>query len=111
MKTITNNRINEKILYEELDSGLKVIFMPKPGFTKKHAVFSTNYGSNDNVFIPIGEDKPISVPEGIAHFLEHKLFEQEESNLFEKFSKMGAYVNAFTNFSSQVLESKSSLHT
>jgi predicted Zn-dependent peptidase len=98
MKTITNNRINEKILYEELDSGLKVIFMPKPGFTKKHAVFSTNYGSNDNVFIPIGEDKPISVPEGIAHFLEHKLFEQEESNLFEKFSKMGAYVNAFTNF-------------
>jgi len=98
MKTITNNRINEKILYEELDSGLKVIFMPKPGFTKKHAVFSTNYGSNDNVFIPIGEDKPLSVPEGIAHFLEHKLFEQEESNLFEKFSKMGAYVNAFTNF-------------
>jgi predicted Zn-dependent peptidase len=98
LKSLTNNRINEKILYEELDSGLKVYFMPKPGFTKKYAVFSTNYGSNDNVFIPIGEDKPITVPEGIAHFLEHKLFEQEEASLFEKFSKLGAYVNAFTNF-------------
>lgn len=98
MKTLINDRIKEKILYEELESGLKVYFMPKPGFTKKYAIFSTNYGSIDNSFIPIGEDNPIIVPEGIAHFLEHKLFEEEESNIFDKFSQMGAYVNANTSF-------------
>lgn len=98
METFINDRIKEKIIYKELDSGLKVYFMPKPGFTKKYAIFSTNYGSIDNNFIPIGEDKSIIAPEGIAHFLEHKLFEEEESNIFDKFSKMGAYVNASTSF-------------
>lgn len=98
MKTFTNERLNEKILFEELDSGLKIYYMPKPGFAKKYAVFATDYGSIDNVFVPIGEDEPIEVPEGIAHFLEHKLFEEEESNIFDQFSKLGAYVNAGTGF-------------
>lgn len=98
MKTIVNSRIDEKILFEELDTGLKIYFMPKPGFTKKYAVFSTDYGSIDNNFIPIGEKDNLIVPEGIAHFLEHKLFEEEDEGLFEKFSKYGASVNAFTNF-------------
>lgn len=98
METFINDRIKEKIICKELDSGLKVYFMPKPGFTKKYAIFSTNYGSIDNNFIPIGEDKSIIAPEGIAHFLEHKLFEEEESNIFDKFSKLGAYVNASTSF-------------
>lgn len=98
MKSIVNSRIDEKILYEELDSGLKVFFMHKPGFTKKYAVFSTDYGSIDNNFVPIGEKDNLIVPEGIAHFLEHKLFEEEDEGLFEKFSKLGASVNAFTNF-------------
>ncbi len=98
LNTIVNDRINEKILSHELDSGLKIFFMPKPGFVKKYAVFTTNYGSIDNEFIPIGEDKPLEVPEGIAHFLEHKLFEEEEANIFDKFSKLGAYVNASTSF-------------
>ena len=98
MKTIVNDRIKEKILYEELESGLKVFFMPKSGFTKKYAMFSTNYGSIDNNFIPIGEREPILVPEGIAHFLEHKLFEEEEANIFNRFSMLGANVNAYTNF-------------
>ena len=98
MKTIVNDRIKEKILYEELESGLKVFFMPKSGFTKKYAMFSTNYGSIDNNFIPIGESEPILVPEGIAHFLEHKLFEEEEANIFNRFSMLGANVNAYTNF-------------
>ncbi len=98
MKEIYNDRIKEKILYEEMDSGLKVYFMPKPGFTKKYAMFSTKYGSIDNVFVPLGEDEPLTVPEGIAHFLEHKLFEEEEANIFDQFSKLGANVNAYTNF-------------
>lgn len=98
MKTIVNERIKEKILYKELESGLKVFFMPKSGFTKKYAMFSTKYGSIDNNFIPIGEMEPILVPEGIAHFLEHKLFEEEEANIFNRFSMLGANVNAYTNF-------------
>lgn len=97
-KEIFNHKINEKIMHAETPNGLKIYFMPKKGYTKKFAIFSTNYGSTDNIFVPIGESSPLEVPEGIAHFLEHKLFEDEESNLFEKFSKMGADVNAFTNF-------------
>lgn len=98
MNTLINDKIKEKIYYEELESGLKVYFMPKPGFTKKYSIFTTNYGSIDNSFVPIGETEPIVVPEGIAHFLEHKLFEEEEANIFDKFSKFGANVNAYTNF-------------
>ncbi|TJX13355.1 insulinase family protein [Tissierella creatinini] len=98
MKEIYNDRIKEKILYEELDTGLKVFFMPKPGFTKKYAMFSTHYGSIDNMFISKGETDPTTVPEGIAHFLEHKLFEEEEANIFDKFSALGANINAYTNF-------------
>lgn len=98
MKIIENERLKEKIYFEELESGLKVYYMPKLGFQKKYASFSTNYGSVNNKFIPLGEESPIEVPEGIAHFLEHKLFESEENSTFDKFSEMGAYVNAFTSF-------------
>ena len=59
---------------------------------------STDYGSIDNSFLPIGESEVIEVPEGIAHFLEHKLFEEKDRNIFESFSDIGAQVNAYTNF-------------
>ena len=73
--------------------------MPKKGFTKKYAVLATNYGSNDLEFIPINEKEKMTVNAGIAHFLEHKMFEQpDETDAFEKFSKWGANANAFTNF-------------
>lgn len=98
IKEIYNEKIKEKLLYTETKNGLKIYFMPKEGYTKKYAMFSTNYGSIDNVFIPIGESQPLEVPEGIAHFLEHKLFEEPEANIFDQFSNMGADVNAFTNF-------------
>lgn len=97
-KVIKHDKLNEEIYIKELDSGLKVFIMPKKGFTKKYAVYTTNYGSNDNVFVPIEEDNSIRVPEGIAHFLEHKLFEEPEGNIFNEFSKLGSYVNAYTNF-------------
>lgn len=98
IKIYEKNDINEKLYFRELDSGLKVYFFPKPGYTKKYAVFATDYGSVDNVFIPIGEKEEIRVPEGIAHFLEHKLFEEPGENIFDKFSDYGADVNAYTNF-------------
>ena len=99
MEKIVNDLLKEELYYEKLENGLDVYFMPKRGFTKKYAVLATNYGSNDLEFIPIGETEPIRVNEGIAHFLEHKMFEQpDESDAFEKFSKWGANANAFTNF-------------
>ncbi|NLY44653.1 MAG: insulinase family protein, partial [Tissierella sp.] len=97
-KEIYNETIDEKILYTVSNKGIKVFFMPKKGYTKKYAVFSTDYGSIDNGFVPVGESEKIEVPEGIAHFLEHKLFEEEESDVFESFSNIGAQVNAYTNF-------------
>lgn len=98
MNLIKNDNLKEEIYQFELDNGVKVYYFPKKGFTKKYAIFTTNYGSIDNKFVPINENEPISLPEGIAHFLEHKLFEEPEENIFQKFASQGAYVNAYTNF-------------
>ena len=99
MKKIVNEVLKEELYYEKLENGLNVYFMPKRGFTKKYAVLATNYGSNELEFIPIGENEKIRVKEGIAHFLEHKMFEQPDGgNAFDKFSMYGASANAFTNF-------------
>ncbi|MDU5082315.1 MAG: pitrilysin family protein [Bacillota bacterium] len=98
MKIYENEKIREKLYYKKMKSGLKVYFMPKEGYTKQYAIFATDYGSIDNVFTPIGEKETVEVPEGIAHFLEHKLFEEPEQNIFDKFSRLGANVNAYTNF-------------
>lgn len=99
MKKIVNEILKEEIYYEKLENGLDVYFMPKHGFTKKYAVLATNYGSNELEFVPIGETEKVRVNEGIAHFLEHKMFEQPHGgNAFDKFSAYGASANAFTNF-------------
>lgn len=91
-----NEVIDETLYYKELESGLKVYFIPKAGYTKKYGFFATRYGSMENDFEVDG--KKFSMPLGIAHFLEHKIFESEEEGTFEKFSKLGANVNAYTNF-------------
>lgn len=99
MEKIVNDILKEEVYYEKLQNGLGVYFMPKRGFMKKYAILATNYGSNDLEFVPIGEDKKIRVNEGIAHFLEHKMFEQPDGgDAFDKFSKLGVNANAFTNF-------------
>lgn len=92
--------LREEMYFEELENGLKIFFMPRKGYTKQYAIFATNYGSNDNMFIAPGENTITQVPEGIAHFLEHKLFEEAEGNIFDKFSELGSDVNAYTNFTS-----------
>lgn len=99
MEKIVNDIIKEELYFETLENGLRVYFMPKRGFVKKYAVLATDFGSNDLEFIPNGENKKIRVNEGIAHFLEHKMFEQPDGgNAFDLFSKYGASANAFTNF-------------
>ena len=70
--------------------------MEKAGFNSSYAIFGTKYGSIDTTFSVNGEET--TVPEGIAHFLEHKLFESEDGDAFSKYAKTGAYANAFTSF-------------
>lgn len=91
--------INEYIYFDKLDNGLEIYFMPKEGHLNKYAVLGVDYGSNDLEFISIEDGKKVRVNEGIAHFLEHKMFEQPDGgNAFDKFSKLGANANAFTSF-------------
>ncbi len=100
MNEIIMTNLDEVIYHEKLSNGLDVYVYKKPGFAKKGAYFVTNYGSSVNEFKPINEDKMVSFPKGIAHFLEHKLFESEDNEkVFEKFKKYGAEVNAYTNHS------------
>ncbi len=89
--------IGEKISVYTHKSGLKVFVCEKPDFTSSYAIFGTKYGSIDTKFRVDGEEW-LEVPEGIAHFLEHKLFESEELDAFARFSQTGASANAFTSF-------------
>lgn len=98
MKQTKYDQIGEVIFSKVLDNGLTVKLLPKPTYNKTYALFSTNFGSIDQDFIPIGKTDRIQVPDGIAHFLEHKLFEKEDGDVFHDFSKYGAGANAFTSF-------------
>ncbi|WP_188454328.1 EF-P 5-aminopentanol modification-associated protein YfmH [Virgibacillus oceani] len=90
--------IDETVFSERFDNGLTVYLLPKPEMSKTYGIFSTNYGSIDQTFVPIAENEQITVPEGVAHFLEHKLFEKEDRDVFADFGKQGAQANAFTSF-------------
>ncbi|MGM8211693.1 EF-P 5-aminopentanol modification-associated protein YfmH [Virgibacillus sp. W0430] len=94
----TYRTINEDLYIKKLDNGLTVMLLPKPEMAKTYGLFSTNYGSIDNSFIPINQEKEVTVPDGIAHFLEHKLFEKEDRDVFADLGKLGASPNAYTSF-------------
>ncbi|MGN1329348.1 MAG: EF-P 5-aminopentanol modification-associated protein YfmH [Eubacterium sp.] len=98
MKEIKSSALNEK--YYEIDhkSGLKIYVMPKENYSSAYAVFGTNYGSIDTRFKRSDSDEWTVVPEGIAHFLEHKLFESEDLDAFTRYAKTGASANAYTSF-------------
>lgn len=97
-KSIEDRLLREKLIYHRLKSGLDLYILPKSGYNQQFAIYATRYGSNDSQFVPLGKREPIAVPDGIAHFLEHKLFEEVEGNVFEEFSKLGAQPNAFTSY-------------
>ncbi|WP_028782844.1 EF-P 5-aminopentanol modification-associated protein YfmH [Thalassobacillus devorans] len=98
MKELVYNQLKEKIYTETLDNGLKVFLLSKPDMVKTFGIFATDYGSIDQTFTPIGKSETVTVPEGIAHFLEHKLFEKEDRDVFQDFTRQGASANAFTSF-------------
>lgn len=97
MKIIGNSKVKEKVYIEKLENGLTVIIFPKKGMQKKYMIWGTNYGSNDNKFIVPGETKITEVPNGVAHFLEHKLFEQPDgTNSLDTLTALGVNANAYT---------------
>lgn len=81
----------------EHPSGLTIFVYPKEGYTSSYAIFGTRYGSINTKFSVNGGDI-ITVPDGIAHYLEHKLFESEEGDAFVRYAKTGANANAYTSF-------------
>lgn len=97
MKALRYDRLNETLYTETLPNGLTVCLLPKTGFSKTYAVFSTRYGSADNRFVK-ADGSEVLLPDGIAHFLEHKMFEEPEGDVFRKFAAHGASANAFTSF-------------
>lgn len=97
MNTLTYDRLQETLYSDQMSNGLQVYVLAKPGFHKTYATFSTKYGSIDNHFKPPGKEE-LKVPDGIAHFLEHKMFEEPKGDVFATFAAQGASANAFTSF-------------
>lgn len=97
-QVFTSELLKEHYTVVTHSSGLKIYICEKPNFSGSYAVFGTKYGSIDNCFRKKGEQEYLEVPEGIAHFLEHKLFESEDGDAFTKYAKTGASANAYTSF-------------
>lgn len=96
MKSTRYPRINETLLHETLPNGLHVYVIPKKGYQQSYAFFATNYGSIDLRFRLGGSWQ--DTPAGVAHFLEHKMFDTKDGNALQELSKNGASPNAFTSF-------------
>ena len=105
MKKINIAKIDEEIFYDKLDNGLEVFFYPRENCQNVYATLTTKFGSIYKSFVPIGKTKFLTVPDGIAHFLEHKIFAQEDGEdvaLF--FEKSGTSYNAHTSLKSTTYE-------
>ncbi len=97
MQTIYNSKVKETLYTEKLKNGLTVMCIPKKGVQKKYIIWGTHYGSIDNKFVVPGETEPVEVPKGVAHFLEHKMFEQENGkNSLDVLTSIGVSANAYT---------------
>lgn len=100
VQTIHSDRIGDSYYKIQHASGLTVFVYPKEENHSAFASFAANFGSINTAFQIEGEEGVSRVPDGIAHYLEHKLFESEEGDAFLKFSKTGASANAYTSFDS-----------
>lgn len=99
MEKLYFNTLKETLYHEKMDNGLEVYLLPKPGFEKTYGLFSTNFGAIDTTFVPLGQEEMIKVEDGIAHFLEHKMFDMNDTDASDEFAKLGASTNAFTSSS------------
>ena len=96
-ESVASRRLGEGYTRIEHPSGLTLMLCPMKGYSTAYALFATRCGSIDDSF-SIGDGEMVQVPNGIAHFLEHKLFESEEGDAFEQYAKTGASANAYTSF-------------
>ena len=97
MQLIENLNVKEKMYIEKMENGLTVVIIPKENVNKKYAIIGTHFGSIDNEFVVPGGKNSTKIPDGVAHFLEHKMFEQENGkNSLDVLSNMGVDANAYT---------------
>ena len=97
MKIIESTKIKEKAYFEKLKNGLNIIIIPKENTNKKYVIWGTNFGSIDNRFIMPGSNEEVFIPDGVAHFLEHKMFEQPNgTNSLDTLMALGLEANAYT---------------
>lgn len=97
-QVIRNESIGVEYLKIDHPSGLSILLCPMQGYSQAYALFGTNYGSIDNCFKTNLDNDFIEIPDGVAHFLEHKMFENEEGDAFALYAETGASANAFTSF-------------
>lgn len=95
---ITSSRTGDSCIHVKHKSGLDIYICEMEGFSSTEALFGTKYGSVNTMFKMRDDKEYTVVPEGIAHFLEHKLFENEDCDVFELYAKTGANGNAYTSF-------------
>jgi len=97
MKVIESSKIKEKAYVEKLENGLKIIIIPKKHTKKKYIIWGTHFGSIDNHFIMPNTGEEVYIPDGVAHFLEHKMFEQPNgTNSLDTLMALGLEANAYT---------------
>ena len=97
MKVIENKNVKEKLYIEKLENGLTVMIIPRKNVRKKYIIYGTHFGSIDNTFMLPEKTEAERVPDGIAHFLEHKMFEQKSGvNSLDALTAIGVNANAYT---------------
>lgn len=97
MKVIESLKAKEKAYIEKLENGLTVIVVPKNTTNKKYVIWGTHFGSIDNHFIMPNTNEEVFIPDGVAHFLEHKMFEQPNgTNSLDTLMALGLDANAYT---------------
>ena len=97
MKIIESTKIKERAFIEKLDNGMTVIIVPKTNLEKKYIIWGTHFGSIDNRFIMPSTGEEVFIPDGVAHFLEHKMFEQPDgTNSLDTLMALGLEANAYT---------------
>jgi predicted Zn-dependent peptidase len=95
--TTRSARLDEALVSSTLEDGLPVVVVPKPGYLKSVALLTVAYGAVDVDFTAPGESGVVKTPAGVAHFLEHKLFEDQAGDVFDQFARLGASANAYTS--------------
>lgn len=89
--------LDETVYTEQLSNGLRVVLIPRKTSSKTFGIFTADFGAADLEFVPFDQTKTVRIPEGTAHYLEHKLFDKGDHDVYADFGKLGSDANAYTN--------------